>query len=450
MMTTTQVMAQRIDEDALNSQLTKLDESIENPKKNIKGATWLKHADAYYDAGKEPVKALYVGAPMATLSAVYGKARKSEDVTIGGKTLKKHTYTYVVIYESGGNVTAWEQTRDAKKGAYKTALKSYAKAGEVDPSAKAKGDAGIEKISNQYRDQGNIFISLEQYAKAADAYVASSEATKVLGADKVDPKMIYMSGYMYTIDGTKSPDNAKSYDKGEKYLHAAIKAGYDEVEMADESVSAENKGSAHYYMYHCVMGGTKELTQERLVELKDFMAAAVAKYPNNDNIMSCLMALFSQHPEVGTPDEALAMIDKALEKTPDNLALWYSRGRIYSSVKNYDECIKSFENVIRLEPEGFNGHFYVGVFYTSKADEFNDVMRDKEYKKQSDYDADYELLSEQYKVALPYFEKAHEVDPKSVQALEYLKSIYFRVRNDEGMMEKYEKYNELYKAATGQ
>ncbi len=449
LMATTQVMAQKIDQEAKTAELKKLDESIENPKKNIKGSTWLKHADGYYNSIKEPVKSLYVGSPMTAVTAIYGKARKSENVTIGSKQFKKHTYNYVIVYESAGNVSAWEPTREISKDAYKTAISSYVKAMEIEPGVKAKAEAGLDKVSNHFRELGNIYISLENYPKAADSYMMSNEALEVQGEEKSDPKMVYMAGYMYTIHGTRNHDKA-SCSKGEKYLRAALDSGYDEIEMADETVSAENKGLARTYVYHCVMGGEQELTQERLVELKDFIAGSVAMYPDNENLMSCLMALFSQHPEVGTPDEAIAMIDMGLEKTPDNLGLWYSRGRIYSTLKNYDECIKSFENVIRLQPEEFNGHFYVGVFYTSKADEFNDMMREKEYAKQADYNADYDILSGKYKEALPYLERAQEIKPEDKTVLEYLKSIYFRVRNDEGMMEKYNKYNELYNSVVGE
>ncbi len=449
MMAIMPTMAQKVDDEGIQRQLTKIDATLTDPKKNIKAATWMKHADTYFDAGKKPIKSVFVGSTVDYMVEYNGKAEKIEQVTVGGKSMKKYIYPYFNAYVTDGNVTAWEQTRHAKEGAYDVAIKSYQKALELDPGVQAKVRAAITKIYKQYRDEGNMFITLQEYDRAADFFIASTDAMRILGEDEVDVKMIYNAGYMYTVHGTSDPDNAASLDKGEKYLRAAIDAGYDDIEMKDESIEEGNKGTAHYYVYHCVMGGTKELTTERLTELKDFMAEAVDKYPNNNNMLTCLMTLYSQHPEVGTPEEALAVVEKGLERNPDNLSLWYSRGRTYSNMKNNDECIASFKNVIRLEPEGYNGYYYVGVFYTSKADEYNDYMREKEYTKQADYDADFKVLCDKYFEALPYFEKAYEIKPDDATVLEYLKSLYFRVRNEEGMMEKYNKYDELLKAARG-
>lgn len=450
-MTTTQVMAQRIDIGGTEESLKKLDETLENPKKNIKAATWLKHADSYYNAGKEAVKTLYAGLPIATVRTNFGKERGSKDVTFGGKAMKELTFYFVTVYEMNGNVAAWKQTRDVVKDPFSKALSSYAKALEIDPSVKSKVDAGIDKIANHFRDAGNNYIAIEDYPAAAEAFYRSNKARATVDKSLNDPSITYMSGYLYTIEGSKNPDNKKAYSLGERHLRAAIKEGYDEIEMADENTAPENRGKAYYYTFHCVMGGSDELTTERLIELKNFMAGAVTKFPENNNLMECLMQLYTMHGDkIGTPDEALEMIEKGLAADPDKLSLWYSRGRIYSSLKNNDECIKSFENVARLDPEGFNGHFYTGVFYTSKADEFNEVMKEKNYTKQADYNADYDVLSEMYKKALPSLERAYEIKSDDVTVAEYLKSIYFRIREQEGMMDKYNKYNDIYKKLSGQ
>ncbi len=446
-MATTQVSVQRIDANAIKAALLKHDEASQNPKKAAKAATWLKRADAYYNAGKEPVKSLYVGATQAAVEAVYGKTKKTAKVTIGGKEMTTLTYTYAIVYMYNGNVAGWRATRDIVKNAFVTAMQSYAKAAEVDPNALSKAEAGLEKITNYYREAGNILGSIEQYSLAANSYLLANRSMTSIDKKKGDANLLYLAGYLFTIDGAK---NAKSYTAAERQLRAALKGGYNKIEAKDKSVPEDEKGRVYYYIYYTVMNGPGELTEKRLTELKTLLVKAVSQYPKNENIMSGLMNLYATHPEVGTPDEVLATIEKALATNPDNISVWYSRGRVYASMKNYDECIKSFENVIRLDPKSYNGYFYCGVFSTSKADEYNEVMREKTYTKQADYDADFKTLCEGYKVALPYFEKALELKPNDLPALEYLKSLYFRVREEEGMMDKYNKYNELHKSVSGQ
>ena len=51
--------------------------------------------------------------------------------------------------------------------------------------------------------------------------------------------------------------------------------------------------------------------------------------------------------------------------------------------------------------------------------------------------------------ALPYFEKAMEIRPDAVDCAEYLKQLCFRLRDEEGVMDKYNKYNAIYKKLKG-
>ena len=54
-----------------------------------------------------------------------------------------------------------------------------------------------------------------------------------------------------------------------------------------------------------------------------------------------------------------------------------------------------------------------------------------------------------YMKALPWLERAMELKPESVDCAEYLKGLCFRLRNEEGVMDKYNKYNALYKKLKG-
>ncbi len=445
LMSSTTLLAQRININSFKEIAAKHDSDVENPKKGIKASTWLKRAEAYYSIGKEPVKQLYVGVTMATIKTAFGKERGHKKVTVGDKEYDEWTYYFVTVYSSGEHVVSWKITRDVVKSPFRTAMDSYAKAAEIDPSVTAKAEEGLEKIANHYRELGNIMGTMQNYSGAAGAYLEANRAITTIDKKKNDANLQYLAGYLYLIDGAKNP---KSYGAAERQLRYALREGYNKIEAEDDSVAEADKGRLYHYIYYCVMNGQGELNEKRLKDLKNLMVKAVSEYPNNENLMSSLMNLYATHPEIGTPDEVLQMIEKALAQNPDNISVWYSRGRVYAELKDYDECIKSFENVARIDPEGFNGPFYLGLFYTSKADEYNEEMKEKTYTKQVEYDADFKLLCDKYRVALPYFEKAHAVKPEDVATLEYLKSIYFRLREEEGMMDVYNKYNDLYNSAT--
>ena len=79
----------------------------------------------------------------------------------------------------------------------------------------------------------------------------------------------------------------------------------------------------------------------------------------------------------------------------------------------------------------------------------NKEINAKQYSSQAAYDADLEKVNVIYMEAIPYLEKALELKANDPSSLELLKSICFRLRDEEGMMDKYNKYNELYKQVQG-
>ena len=90
------------------------------------------------------------------------------------------------------------------------------------------------------------------------------------------------------------------------------------------------------------------------------------------------------------------------------------------------------------------------MFYTIKADEMNKVMNEKQYSSQAAYDADLKAANAVYMEAIPWFEKAHELKADDFNTLDMLKQLSFRLRDEPGIQEKYDKYFPLWKAAKGE
>ena len=220
-------------------------------------------------------------------------------------------------------------------------------------------------------------------------------------------------------------------------VNDALAAGY-----TDEA------GDVYYYLFHSYYG-QKDKDAAFLIKAKDALLAGIEKFPKNEKILDGLMQLYTSEEGVGDPADLVGMIDKSLESDPDNVDLWFGRGRVFYKLKNYDETINSFKKVVELKPDLYEGNYYLGLFYTVKADAMNTEMGQKNYRSQSEYDADLKEVNVVHMAALPYFEKAHQLKPDDVDAVDYIKSISFRLRDEPGMMDKYNEYNELLKKMKG-
>ena len=204
------------------------------------------------------------------------------------------------------------------------------------------------------------------------------------------------------------------------------------------------EGNIYYYLFHCLYG-QKDIDRANVMKAKDVLLTGIEKCPKNERILDGLMQLYTSEEGVGNPADLVALIDKAIEDNPGNVDMWFGRGRIFYALKDYDQSIDSFKKVVELKPDMFEGNYYLGVFYTIKGDALNKEMNEKQYSSQAAYDADLKGVN-----AVPWFEKAHQIKPDDIDTLEFLKSLCFRLRDEPGIMEKYNTYNDLYKKAKGE
>ena len=429
------VQAQKVNKEALLSKIEKSDADIANPKKQTKAATWINRGKAFYDAAAAPTANLFVGMDATMLELAEGKPEATGEETLLDKTYTAWTYPYYTVYIKDGKVAAWKQTQWVMKDAAAKAIEAYAKAGELDPKSAPKVKEGLKQVSDLCSQAGNVGLDTGDYAAAAEAYATAYDAQSVPAFGQADPALLYYAGYLLAVDGAKNP---ASFPKGAEYLNKALDKGY-----------ADEEGNLYYYLFHCYYG-QREADHENIMRAKEALLAGIQKFPKNQNILDGLMQLYTSEKGVGDPADLVSLIDNAIKESPDNVDLWFGRGRIFYALKNTDESIASFQKVVDLRPDMFEGNYYLGIFYTIKADDMIKEMNEKQYSSQAEYDKDLKAVNEVYLIALPWFEKAHEINPEDVNTLDMLKSVTFRLRDEAGMQEKYETYNELYKKAKGE
>ena len=432
----TAVQAQKVNKSALVSKIEKSDADIADAKKGAKAATWINRGKAFYEAAIEPTKNLFVNMDAAMLKLAVGEPASTESATLVNVPYEAWVYPWFTAYIKDGKIATWSQTQWVIEDAPAKAIEAYNKAYEMDPKTADKVKEGLKQISDFCSQVGNVGIDSGNYVEAADAYVTAFEAQSSPAYEKADPALLYYAGYLRTVDGAANP---ASFVIGADYLNKALELGYNDEE-----------GNIYYYLFHCYYG-QKDADKANVLKAKDALVAGIKKFPKNERILDGLVQLYT-NPEdsVGDPADLVALIDAAIESNPENVDLWFGRGRIFFALKQYDESIASFRKVVELKPDLFEGNYYLGVFYTIKADEMNKVMNEKQYSSQAAYDADLKAANAVYMEAIPWFEKAHELKADDFNTLDMLKQLCFRLRDEPGIQEKYDKYFPLWKAAKGE
>ena len=424
------VTAQKINAESFTARMEKSDADIANPKKASKAATWINRAKICQEAITAPTKGLYGnGLDVSMLNVILGV----NPTSINGDI---YSYEWIDIYTKDKKVVGWKIKSEVVPNAFNIMMEAYAKAYELDPNTIAKTKTSVEALNSFYTELGAACLNTQNYKEAIDAYVKAIELQSSPAIRKVDPNYYFFAGQLAAYLGT---ENVQYFVDGEKYLSQAKDLGF-----------TDEQGNLFYFLFHCYYG-QRDADKENIVKAKNILLEGIEKFPQNERIMEGLIQLYTSKDNVGDPAELVGRLDKMLSEKPDNADLWFARGQIFFKLKNFDECINSFLRVKQLRPDSYEANFYLGYFYIAKGDEVNREFNKRldSISSQEEYQAGLKEVNAAYMKSLPWLEKAMDLKPESVDCAEYLKVLCFRLRNEDGIMDKYNKYNALYKKLKG-
>jgi len=154
-------------------------------------------------------------------------------------------------------------------------------------------------------------------------------------------------------------------------------------------------------------------------------------FPDDKTITLQLIDLYIKS---GKNAEAQKYIQVAKEVDPTNYTLYFAAGIIYLNEEKYDEAIVELQKSIDINPEIFDTQYGIGAAHINKAAEMfkaaNEIMDVKKYSEAVDQ------ANAVYAKALPYMEKAYQLNPDDTYTMESLKELYYRLK-------KTDKYNEI-------
>ena len=432
----TTATAQKVNTASELGKLEKADAACADAKKGAKAATWIAHAKAYSNAFMAPTKELGVGVPVYAIPTLSQPEGTAEELFLGNPVIT-YQYEYVDIYinPASGLIEGWKQKKSVKENLAETAIESLKKAYEMDPKSSSKIIPLAQSLANALAQQGDVLNSIGNILESGYAFELAFRAQSIVPEAQANYGNLYNAGMQYTMHASslEGEEAIAAFERGEKIFNEALAAGYN-----DEA------GNIYYFLFHSYYGQREKNREEYLAKSKETLLTGIKLYPKNTTILDGLMNFYTAEVGVGDPAELTEMIEKSLQDDPTNYDLWFGRGRVYNAMKNYDECIKSFEKCAEIDPNGFESNFYVAYFIIEKANALVETLNSTPNMSYEAYNTENEKINLVFAKAIPWLEKAHELNPTDIASIEYLNGICFRLREMEGMMDKYNKYHELY------
>jgi len=239
---------------------------------------------------------------------------------------------------------------------------------------------------------GSKFYNEKKYVEAAESFQESVKMKDVIG--QVDTLGIYNSALCY--ERLKNNEGA--------------------AEMWKKCTEIKYGGAD---AYSGLANAYTALGKEQ--ESLDALKAGRAAYPKD---LGMIISEVNYHLGKGDNASAEKAINEAIALDSKNPTLYFALGSVYDNLKQYSKAEESYKKAIAIDANYFDALFNLGAMkYNEGAELMNkikDIADDAEYTKEKT------KADEMFKQALPYNEKAREVNPKDRDNLMMLKNIYAR------------------------
>jgi len=323
-----------------------------------------------------------------------------------------------------------EKTSDKIKTWYYRGLIYETIYNSTDPAIKALSDNAFGEAAEAYlkvkeldSENGTYYVFADQrivalygaaFNSAAEAYQSGDYEGAIKYFDMV--KVVFpndTAAYQYSGYAAQQLDNIDLALENFNYLA--------EQKMADVNVHRNI-----IYIYRAVVKDT--------LAALDAAEKARVQYPEDHDLKQDEITLLIMAERI---DEAKEKLTTAIENDPDNYILYYEMGYIYDATENYDEASNWYEKCLEKNPEYFEALYNLGVNKYNQGAEILKEAQDMDldtYKKEGK--AVEARANEIFIHAVPYFEKAHAVNPEDVSTLQTLQTLY-------ALMKEYDKVNEV-------
>ncbi|HOO83634.1 MAG TPA: tetratricopeptide repeat protein [Prolixibacteraceae bacterium] len=303
------------------------------------------------------------------------------------------------------------------------AFDAYKKAIELDKDGRSAKSLAVALTFLQTDLTNNAITAFEQekYDIALQCFERYMEISNMplinkTGAEVIDTAIIFNSGL--------SAFKAEDFNKAKDYFLKSAKYNY-------------NSASSYHYAY--------QASQELGDSLKsvDILKDGFEKHPDSEIL---IVELINFYISSGKADDAIIYLDKAIEQNPENVTFYTAKGSSLEKMGKEDEAIKVYKQAIEMDENAFTPYYNLGVIFFNRGVSVMNEASQLPPSASKEYEEKFEEGKKHLKEALPYFEKAYELNNQEIAILESLRLIYYRLQ----MNEKYEEVSKKIQSVKGE
>ncbi len=299
----------------------------------------------------------------------------------------------------------------------------YNKAYELDNAPDAKGKVKpkyskdivttLRNAQNYLVNAGSFYYDQKNYQGSYDMFAKFIEVGK---DDRYKPETM-----------TPAADSLNLQIMFYKGVAASLIPNSDLAIAAYEDLKGKNYQELDVYKYL----STEYLNVKDSANFTSTLEEGATKFPTEPYFVQTLINVYLNS---GDYDKAVVYLDEAIRQEPDKAQYYELKGKIYESKKDMKEALACYKKALEIDPYYADAWANIGIIYYNEAVEEQDkasLIKDtKAYNK-----AIVDQVRPKFKEALPYIEKAHELNPEKREYLIALRGIYYNLR----MGDEYEK-----------
>jgi tetratricopeptide (TPR) repeat protein len=360
------------------------------------------------------------------------KALVASDLTVQNQTTKSMAKTWYyrghIFIEIG--ITKDEKYAGLDQKPMQHAFEAYTKAIELDEDQEFTSEItqNMGFIAQQFYNNAALGYNNKDYAASARDFKKSYDVYKTIGV--VDTTALL--NYAISCDYKSSLDTT---DQSIQFQNDAL-AAYQELMAMEYFVPTMFSSMANIYR-----------EREKYDKAEEIVGKGRQLFPNDNPLV---LAEINLYMTTGQDDKAINSLIEASVQDSTNHTIWFALANQYDKMSSdtllskedrqiyFDKAKETYFKVIEVNENHFESYLNLGAMFVNSAAEIQQVANDlplnavdeyNELKAQADA-----LLAE----ALPFLEKAMEINPHERDTIISLKEIYSRL----GKLEKAKEMNQ--------